>query len=151
MQTPGGPALEGDRVVAVIPFYTTCTTAYPILIYTFSRLQKLMGEQLGKEVGLVSVSVDPRTDIPVRLKAFALRQKAKQGWSFLTGERSDLAKILLGVGILPSQNLDDHNHTPLTVVGGEGKNWKRFYGFPSPELLQSHIQTLLAVRSVPGK
>jgi len=134
----------GDKVVAIIPFYTTCTTAYPILIYTFSRLQDLMGDQLGREVVLVSVSVDPRTDIPVRLKAFARRQKARPGWLFLTGDKTSLAKALLGVGILPSQNLNDHNHTPLTVVGGEGRTWKRFYGFPSPELLESHIQTLLA-------
>jgi protein SCO1/2 len=133
----------GNRIVVLIPFYTTCTTAYPILIYTFTRLQDLLGERLEKEVVLISVSVDPRTDIPVRLKAFSRRQKARPGWIFLTGERNNLTKILLGVGILFSQNLDDHNHTPFTVVGGEGRDWKRFYGFPSPELLRDHIKTLL--------
>jgi protein SCO1/2 len=139
--------IVGGKIVVLIPFYTTCTTAYPILIYTFTRLQDLLGERLEKEVVLISVSVDPRTDIPVRLKAFSRRQKARPGWIFLTGERNNLAKILLGVGILFSQNLDDHNHTPFTVVGGEGRDWKRFYGFPSPELLNSHVQTLLG----PGK
>jgi protein SCO1/2 len=135
--------IVGGKVVVLIPFYTTCTTAYPILIYTFTRLQNSLGDRLGKEVVLVSVSVDPKTDIPVRLKAFARRQKARPGWIFLAGERDNLTKILLGVGILSSQNLDDHNHTPFTVVGGEGRDWKRFYGFPSPELLNSHIQNLL--------
>jgi protein SCO1/2 len=141
----------GDRVAAMVPFYTTCTTAYPILIYTFSRLQTLMGDRLGREVVLVSVTVDPRTDIPIRLKAFARRQKAKPGWVFLTGDRNSLTKVLFGVGILPSQNLDDHNHTPLTVVGGEGRTWKRFHGFPSPELLKSHIESLLASKKGSGE
>ena len=79
--------IVADRVAVVIPFYTTCTTSYPILIFMFSRLQEMLGERLGKEVVLISVSVDPKTDIPVRLKAFARRQKAKPGWVFLFCKR----------------------------------------------------------------
>jgi len=140
-----------DRVVVVVPFYTTCTTAYPILIYTFTRLQELLGQRLGREVTLVSVSVDPRTDIPIRLKAYANRQKAAPGWVFLTGDRNNLALTLEGLGILFSSNLDEHNHTPFTVVGGAGMQWKRFYGYPSPELLLDHINTMIASPQRGGK
>jgi len=141
----------GDRVVVIIPFYTTCTTSYPILIYTFTRLQELLGRRLGKEVTLVSVSVDPRTDIPIRLKAFANRQKAGPGWVFLSGDKNNLAITLAGIGILFSSNLDEHNHTPFTVVGGAGMQWKRFYGYPSPELLLSNINTMVASPQRGGK
>ncbi len=133
----------GGRVAVIIPFYTTCTTSYPILVYTFTRLQDLLGDRLGNEVALVSVSVDPRTDIPIRLKDFARRQKARSGWTFLTGNRNNLTLALFGMGILFSQDLDSHNHTPLTVVGGEGREWKRFYGFPSPELLLAQVDAIM--------
>lgn len=141
----------GDRVTVLIPFYTTCTTSYPILVYTFTRLQELLGERLGKEVVLVSVSVDPRTDIPIRLKDFARRQRARPGWVFLTGDKTTLTMTLYGIGILFSQNLEDHNHTPFTIVGSARGEWKRFYGFPSPEMLLAQVDTLLSVPEEGGR
>lgn len=133
----------GDRLAVVIPFYTTCTTAYPILVFTFTRLQDLLGERLGREVVLVSVTVEPKIDTPVRMKGYARRQKAKPGWIFLGGEKQDLEKILFGIGVLPTENLVEHNHTPLTVIGGSEGQWQRFHGYPSPELLHSEILKLL--------
>ncbi|MCU0586801.1 MAG: SCO family protein [Syntrophobacteraceae bacterium] len=138
----------GDRVVAIVPFYTNCTTAYPILIYVFSRLQDLLGEHLGRDVVLISVSVDPRTDIPPRLKAFATRKKAKPGWVFVSGERNALGRVLDGIGVqyLVGQSLDEHSHIPLTLVGDPRGQWKRFYGYPSPDVLLTEINRFLASR-----
>jgi protein SCO1/2 len=136
----------GDRVAVVIPFYTTCTTSYPILIFMFTRLQEMLGEQLGRDVVLVSVSVDPKTDIPVRLKAFSRRQKAKPGWVFLSGDRYNLGQVLLGVGVLFSPNIDDHNHIPITLVGRAESDWRRFHGFPSPEQIMAEISKSLSGR-----
>jgi protein SCO1/2 len=134
----------GDRVAVVIPFYTTCTTAYPILIFMFTRLQEMLGPRLGKEVVLVSISVDPRTDIPVRLKAFARRQKAMPGWVFLSGDRTNLGQVLWGVGVLFSSNLEEHDHIPITMVGSANGEWRRFHGFPSPEQVLAQVEEALA-------
>jgi len=138
----------GDRVAAIIPFYTTCTTAYPILVFVFSRLQDLLGERLGRGVVLISISVDPKTDIPIRLKAFARRQKAKPGWVFLTGQRDNLARVVSGIGVqyIVGQSLDEHQHVPLTMVGDPVGEWKRFYGYPPPEVLLAEINKTLAAR-----
>ena len=138
----------GDRVAAIVPFYTTCTTAYPILIFIFTRLQEMLGDRLGKEVVLVSVSVDPKTDIPIRLKAFARRQKAKPEWLFLSGEMTTLSKVLAGIGIqyIVGQSVDEHQHVPLTLVGDARGEWKRFYGYPPPEVLMGQIDKSLAAK-----
>ena len=145
----------GDRVAAIIPFYTNCTTAYPILIFVFTRLQDLLGQHLGKDVVLVSVSVDPRTDIPARLKAFAAKKKAKPGWVFVSGEHSSLGKVLDGIGVqyLVGQSLDERSHIPLTLVGDPRGEWKRFYGYPSPEVLLEEIKRVLSAREsgAPGQ
>lgn len=134
----------GDRVAVLIPFYTTCTIAYPVLVFVFTRLQDLLGERLDKEVVLVSVTVDPATDIPIRLKAYARRQNARPGWVFLTGERNHLARVLLGVRVLPTESLDGHNHAPVTMVGHAQGEWRRFRGFPTPEELLDQIERSLA-------
>jgi protein SCO1/2 len=137
----------GDRVAVIIPFYTTCTTAYPILVFIFTRLQVLLGERLGKDVVLISLTVDPRTDIPIRLKAFARRQKALPGWVFLTGERNNLGKVLWGTGAILSANLEEHDHIPITMVGSAGGQWRRFHGFPTPEQLLDQVEKELALRA----
>jgi len=140
----------GDRVAVIIPFYTTCTSAYPILVFIFTRLQVMLGDRLGKEVVLISVTVDPKTDIPIRLKAFARRQKAKPGWVFLTGERNNLGRVLWGTGVLFSANLEEHDHIPITIVGRDGGGWRRFHGFPTPEQLLGQIETMLKGKQKSG-
>jgi protein SCO1 len=141
----------GDRVAVIVPFYTTCTTNYPILIFTFTRLQQLLGERMGKDVVLVSVSVDPRTDIPIRLKAFAKRNNAKPGWKFLSGDRNNLGQVLWGVGVIFSSNLEEHNHIPITMVGSAGGEWRRLHGFPSPEQVLNQVEEMLAARRTSEK
>jgi protein SCO1/2 len=140
--------LIGDRVAVIVPFYTRCTTAYPILIFTFSKLQERLGDRLGKDVVLVSISVDPKTDIPVRLKAFARKQKARPGWTFVSGTLDNLAKVVTGIGVqyIVGQSLDEHNHIPLTLVGSADGEWKRLHGYPSPDMLKRQVEEALAAR-----
>lgn len=137
----------GDKVAVIVPFYTTCTTNYPILIFCFTRLQNLLAEKLGKEVVLISVSVDPRTDIPIRLKSFAKRHSAKPGWYFLSGDQKNLGTILWGVGVLFSTNLEEHNHIPITIVGSTKGDWRRLHGFPSPDQVMNQINQILAAHA----
>src|SRR5215213_4690342 len=51
--------LVKDRVVAINFIFTTCTTICPPLGATFARVQKDLGERAGREVQMISISVDP--------------------------------------------------------------------------------------------
>jgi len=136
-----------DRLVVIDVFYTTCPLVCPILSATFSDLQDLLGDRLGREVFLVSVSVDPATDIPPRLKEYARRWEAKPGWIFLTGARSDVDRVLQGLGAYAA-NLADHPAMMLVGDAASGK-WARFYGFPTPEMLSAKLDEYRAKRE-PG-
>jgi protein SCO1/2 len=140
-----------DRVAVIIPFYTTCTTNYPILISMLTQLQRILGDRLGKEVVLVSVSVDPAMDTPIRLKAFAQRQKASPDWVFLTGAKDTLGQVLWGLGVLHSPDLEEHGHIPVTVVGAAGGRWRRLHGFPSPDQVRGQIDELLKAGAGSGE
>src|SRR4030095_10984245 len=74
-----------DKTVAINFIFTNCTTICPPLAATFARLQKEMGDKVGKDVHLISISVDPLTDTPERLKAWGAKFKAGPGWTFVTG------------------------------------------------------------------
>jgi len=134
----------GDRVVVVDFIYTTCTFVCPILSAILSQLQEPLKERLGKDVALVSISVDPTTDIPPRLKEYAARYEARPGWIFLTGAKPDVDEILRGMG---AYTADSTQHPTMVLVGeGQKGGWTRFYGFPSPEQLLEKVNELSAAR-----
>lgn len=48
-------------------------------------VQPYLGERLGREVFIYSLTVDPRRDTPAALAKFAAAHGAKPGWLFLSG------------------------------------------------------------------
>src|ERR671927_368199 len=62
--------LKGKTVV-VNAFFTTCTSVCPPMNRNLERVQEALGDRLGRDVFLVSVSVDPETDTPTRLKEYS--------------------------------------------------------------------------------
>ncbi|MFQ5451825.1 MAG: SCO family protein [Nitrospinaceae bacterium] len=134
----------GDKLVIMDFIYTTCTTACPIQTAMFSQLQNLLGGRLGKEVSLISITIDPATDIPSRLKAYAKKHNAGPDWIFLTGKKSHVDEVLLGLRAY-SSDLDEH---PSMILVGDGKSdqWTRYYGFPKLDALLSKLDELQAVR-----
>ena len=130
----------GKKQVVMDFIFTTCTTICPIQSAIFAKLQDLLGERLGKEVALLSVSVDPMTDIPARLKEYARRYQAKPGWTFLTGQKQDVDRVLRSLEVYSADFTD---HPPVVLVGDGRKGiWKRLYGFPSPEKLMAELEGL---------
>jgi len=128
----------GDKIVAITFTYTNCTTICPVLDSIFSKMQSLIGQQLGKDIGLITISIDPLNDSPARLKQHAAKLKAKPGWTFLTGKKQDIDKVLYG---LDAYAPDIYNHPPMVFVGdGRTNVWKRLYGFPSGEKIMTVIR-----------
>ena len=115
-----------DKTVAINFIFTNCTTICPPLAATFQRLQKEMGERVGKDVHLISISVDPVTDTPERLKAWGAKFKAGPGWTFVTGEKQEMDKLLNALGAAVAKRED---HTPSLIIGNDSKGvWTRTYG-----------------------
>ena len=115
-----------NKTVAINFIFTNCTTICPPLAATFARLQKEMGDKVGKDVHLISISVDPVTDTPERLKAWGAKFKAGPGWTFVTGEKQEMDKLLNALGAAVSKRED---HTPAMIIGNDTKGvWTRTYG-----------------------
>lgn len=125
--------LVRGRTVAINFVFTTCTTVCPPLTATFRRVQQMLGERAGREVSLISVSVDPTTDTPERLKAFAEKFKAGPGWTFVTGGKPEISALLKSLGVATA---DKNDHTPMILVGNDAAgHWTRAYGLSPPATL----------------
>ena len=134
----------GNRIALVNFIYTTCTTVCPVSSATFQQLQKRLGERLGKDVVLVSITVDPLRDTPQRLREYAGRYQALEGWVWLTGAKPDVDGVLKGLGAY-SARFEDH---PAMVLVGDARGgpWTRFFGFPSVDELMARVDTLQLAR-----
>jgi len=134
----------GDRIVVMDFVYTSCTTVCPVLSAVFAQVQARLGERLGREVMLVSVSVDPARDTPARLAAYAARHQAREGWVWLTGEKPVVDRVLQDLGAY-STNFEDH---PSMVLVGDGRTgtWTRYFGFPGTDQIMARVNELAAAR-----
>src|SRR5258708_4461006 len=68
-----------DKTVVITSFFATCTNSCPVLHGTFAKLQESLGDRVGKDVFLLSITIDPTNDTPEQLRAYAGKMKAKPG------------------------------------------------------------------------
>ena len=62
--------LAPGKLLVMNFIFTTCKGVCPPMGVNFGQLQRRLEARLGREVNLVSISVDPVTDTPARLKAW---------------------------------------------------------------------------------
>ena len=138
----------GDRIVVIDFVYTTCTTICPVLSALFAQLQDKLGDQLDEDVVMVSLSVDPVRDTPQRLRAYAAKHRAGDGWVWLTGAKPTVDDVLTGVGAY-SANFEEH--PPMVLVGdGRTGEWQRLFGFPNPDRIMKLVNELQERRRAGG-
>lgn len=132
--------LLADHVAVVGLIYTSCSTVCPVISSIMGRLQQQLGARAGREVQLVSISVDPLRDTPQVLREYAGRFQHGPGWSWLTGTPAAIDATLRGLGVPPSGLAE---HPPLILVGdARSGRWTRFYGFTDPQRLLARIDAL---------
>ncbi|NQY90964.1 MAG: SCO family protein [Deltaproteobacteria bacterium] len=136
--------LVGEKIVVMNFIFTTCPSVCPMQSAIFAGLQKELGDRLGSEVKLLSLSIDPVTDVPARLAETAARYGAREGWTWLTGEKADVDRALIGLGAYSSE-VESH---PAMILVGDGSRggWTRFYGFPRPADVLARVDALAAAR-----
>lgn len=130
--------LVKDRVVAVNFVFTTCTTICPPMGANFAKLRTLLGERKGRPVQLISVSIDPNTDTPERLKAWSRKFGAGPGWTLVTGDREQITQLLKALGVYTARLGD---HSPLVLIGDDANHhWTRAYGLAPPAKIAELIE-----------
>jgi cytochrome oxidase Cu insertion factor (SCO1/SenC/PrrC family) len=133
--------LVKGKTVIINFIFTTCTTICPPLTATFRKVQQDLGDHAGRDVQLISISVDPTTDVPERLKEFSAQFKAGPGWTFVTGSKPEIDSLLKALGAFVA---DKNDHTPMILIGNDAANyWTRSYGLaPASTLIKTIVEAL---------
>lgn len=138
-----------DKVVIVSFVFTTCDLVCPMQGESLSKLQATLGERLGKDIHLVSVSTDPEGDTPERLKTWGLQFGARPGWTLVTGKKSEIDKVATALTGAPAVK---GKHSPVVFVGSDKTGrWIRAYGLGEPARFVGLIDEVTADRAAPQK
>lgn len=126
-----------EKVVVINFFFSSCQFVCPMQGEAFSKLQSALGNRLGKDVFLISITTDPLTDTPERLKVWGERFGAKLGWTLLTGDEKTIHNLLtLLTGSIPGRG----EHTPIVLIlNDETGTWIREYGLTTPERVIARV------------
>ena len=134
--------LVKGQTVVINFIFTTCTTICPPLGATFARVQKELGDKVGRDVRFISISVDPATDTPERLKAWGAKFHAGDGWTFVTGNKPQVDELLRALGASSARRED---HSPTVLIGNDAHGtWTRTYGLANTGQLVQIINDIMA-------
>jgi protein SCO1 len=133
--------LQG-KVVIIDSFFATCQGSCLPMNRNLEKVQEALGNHIGKDVYIISISVDPTVDTPASLKEYAKKLHAKPGWYFLTGEKQNVDFALNKLG----QYVDDkQDHLNIFIIGNERTGlWKKAFGLARSEELVKVVESVLS-------
>ncbi|MEQ1619366.1 MAG: SCO family protein [Terricaulis sp.] len=122
------------KVVAINFVYTTCTDICPLDTAQLRQVQQLLGDRLGRDVFMYSVSING--DTPEALRRFMRTYDVGPNWRFLTGSREDVTQLqrLLGLRIDDPNDLRSHN-TSIVLGNERTAQWIRRSAYENPRNL----------------
>jgi len=130
-----------DKLVLINFFYTNCPTAPPGMARLF-KVQNLLGEELGKNVFILSISVDPERDSLESIQEYAWKYNPKKGWMFLTGKAEDMDRINRRLG--NTLRLPE-GHLRLFLLGNPHTgHWMRMLESAPPSSIVDGLRSLMS-------
>jgi protein SCO1/2 len=103
---------DARGTVTVLTFlYTTCRDSCPVIA---SQIRGAL-DDLGHDVPVLAISVDPANDTPDSAKAFINKQSLTGRMRFLLGSRTQLAPVWRQFGIRPQGQGFDHSAYVLLI------------------------------------
>ncbi len=144
-----------DKVVMINFIYTSCVDSCPLETARLLQVQKLLGDRVGKDIFLYSITIDPDHDTIEVLAAYAKQFHAGPGWLFLRGSEPDVTQLRKKFGIYEAdqgvdQNLEDHI---ISLVIGNQKTgqWIKASAFDPPQLLATKVGSWLSNWKIASK
>jgi protein SCO1/2 len=116
-------ALKGKPVLVDF-IYTSCPGPCEVITNRMAQVADQLGPELGSQIRLVSITVDPEHDGPSQLLYFAKHQNAdRSGWLFLTGTPTQIDAVLANFNLVRRREPDgtvDHI-IEFFLVGPNGR------------------------------
>ena len=111
------------EVLVVVMIYTSCKAACPRLVADMRNIEAKVKSEANQPVKYILVSIDPETDIPEKLKAFAIEnQMDSEQWVFLQGSDENTREFanILAVKYKEISPIDFSHSNIISVFNQQG-------------------------------
>jgi protein SCO1/2 len=136
-----------DKTVLLNFFLVQCTDGKcPLATATLRHVQDELGERMGRDVFIYSITLQPQLDTPDILKAYADNFAPRPGWEFLTGKPADIEFLRRSLGYVdrdPERDRDPTNHIGMARYGNDAlERWGAVSLRSTPENIASTFKWL---------
>ena len=114
--------LVKGKIVCLNFFYTNCEGRCPVYTMNLLKVQKLLGDRVGKDIFMYSLSLDPVRDNPAALRTYSEEHGTGPGWYFLTGTAADMELLRVRLRFTdpdPKLDKDRSSHIGLVLFGND--------------------------------
>jgi protein SCO1/2 len=124
--------LVKDKVVTLNVFFVGCGDSCSLITANLRRVQDLLGERVGRDIFMYSITLQPELETPEILRDYAELFEVGPGWQFLTGAPADIELLRRRLGFYdPDPGIDvlDDAHTGILRFGND--RLRRWAGCPA--------------------
>jgi protein SCO1 len=110
------------KTVLINMMYVQCGGICPGMTANLLKVQRALGDQVGRSVFMYSITLQPEFDSPDALAKYAQMQHVRPGWQFLTGTRADIDVLRRKLGFYdpnPIIDQDKGQHTGMVCIGND--------------------------------
>ena len=114
--------IRGNKINIINMMYTQCPDVCGGALVNMARAQKLLGDRMGRDVFMYSITLDPRQDTPDVLARHAELVGAGPSWTFLTGLEANVQRLRRALGFVdldPEVDRDLRSHTGMLRAGND--------------------------------
>jgi protein SCO1/2 len=128
-----------DKIVAINMMYVQCSSVCPLMTANLKRVQQMLGDRVGRDIFMYSITLQPEFDTPQALKAYTelYHIRPGSGWLFLTGAPDDIRHLRTRLGFFdpdPAVDSDTASHTGAVRIGNDRyKRWTMAHAFAEPD------------------
>ncbi len=122
--------------------YTSCPDVCPLETARLSQLQAILGDRVGRDVFMYSITIDPDYDTPEVLAEYAKAYGAGPGWLFLTGNEDDIIILRKKLGLFRPeiQSEDSNDHNVSLIIGNQRTGrWMKRSPMEDPYFLANQV------------
>ena len=134
------------KVVAINFIYTNCPDACALETARLREVQKILGDRVGRDVFIYSITIDPERDTPEVLKRYAEKFQVGPGWLFLTGKNADITQLRRKLGVYDEENRTEklQEHDLSSVIGNQATGqWMKVSPYENPYVLATQLGSWL--------
>jgi len=130
-----------DKVVIIHSFFSSCKSSCPVSMRLMGGIQERFSDKMGKELHILSFSLDPETDTPLKLKSYAKELNVGPGWNLISGNKHNINAALKKIGHYV-ENIDAHKNT--IIIGNEATGlWKKVFLLAGRDSVDNVIRSVL--------